>query len=75
MKLNDLKEARYYQDRDIVECPRCEGKGWWLVGDPDGPEKDVCPTCEGEGTVTKSKRNEFQDRMKKATNYVGWHKF
>ena len=72
MKLNELKEARYYQDRDIMKCPRCKGSGTHLVGDPDGPEKEICPTCDGEGTVTKSKHNEWQDRMEKARRWTNF---
>lgn len=39
--------------KDTTACARCSGKGWvWVRGfiDPDEPEADTCPSCDGGKT-------------------------
>ena len=35
----------------LTVCSYCSGRGWvWFPGsiDPDEPERDICPACQGE---------------------------
>lgn len=34
---------------DFIECPRCEGKGFWY----DGRGKEKCDWCDGSGLLPK----------------------
>ncbi len=34
---------------DKVECPRCEGKGWWQ----NTRNRETCEWCKGSGKVPK----------------------
>ena len=47
-------EAKYYQDRDLYDCPDCGGKGYqtfWYQHGEDDYDRDIeeCETCAGRG--------------------------
>ena len=60
-------EAKYHGVDNVVECPRCKGKGWeYSVIDLYDVEKDTCMMCSGEGKVTQDKVNKLTKRQHNA---------
>ena len=55
-----LSEAAYYTDKELVECPHCNGEGYTWSSMQYSEEdfdhkKEFCYTCDGKGEVTKRK--------------------
>ena len=64
-----LIEARYYQDRDLFDCPDCDAKGYQYFttqfGEDDyNTERETCETCDGEGQLTKPEYLRITQRNK-----------
>ena len=56
-KYTDVKEAKYHQQKEMVTCPECLGKGGKKYPHHGEYEYDSCWTCHGKGVISKRKNS------------------
>ncbi len=58
-----LSEAQYYKNRDLEDCPDCNGKGMVKISYMGEMEWDSCDECGGSGKITKLRKARLDRRF------------
>ena len=57
----------------VATCIQCDGKGWYLDGDPERPYQQQCEACNGTG-MTETYQGELTRRRAKKAERL-WKEF